>query len=87
MPNLDDYIMNTCDPFVEDFVWPMDDSRHTESVSKELTEIDILRLLLFADRDVMQALRVFFLQRRLPGQLITVPRRSEGTDKACARMS
>ena len=53
MPYLDDYIMNVHDPFVEDFVWSMDD----ESVSKELTEIDVPKLLLFADRDVIQAVR------------------------------
>ena len=56
-PNLEDYIMNAHDPCVEDFVWSMDDSRHTESVSKELTEIDVPKLLLFADKDVIQAVR------------------------------
>ena len=36
MPYLDDYIVNARDPFAEDLVWSMDDSRHTESTSKEL---------------------------------------------------
>ena len=31
--------------------------RHTESTSKELTETDVPKLLLFADRDVTQAVR------------------------------
>ena len=53
MPYLDDYIMNAHDPFIEDFIWPMDDNRHTESKSKELTEGDVPKLLLFADRDVI----------------------------------
>ena len=57
MPYLDDYIMNVHDQFIEDFIWSMDDSRHTESTSKELTEIDVPRLLLFADKDVVQAVR------------------------------
>ena len=35
----------------------MDDNRHTESKSKELTEIDAPRLLLFADRRVIQTVR------------------------------
>ena len=56
-PYLDNYVMNTRDPFVKEFAWSMDDSRHTESVSKELTETNILRLMLFADKDVIQALR------------------------------
>ena len=55
MPYLDDYVMNAHDPFVEDFSWSMDDSRHTESKSKELTEVDVPRLLLFADQHVIQA--------------------------------
>ena len=54
MPYLDDYIMNAHDPFVEDFIWSMDDSWHTESVFKELT---VPKLLLFADKDVIQAVR------------------------------
>ena len=54
---LDDYVMNMRDPFVEDFVWSMDDSRHTGSISKELTETDVPRLKLFADRGIIQALR------------------------------
>ena len=57
MPYLDDYIMNAHDPFVEDFVWRMDDNRHTESKSKELTEADAPRLLLFADQYVIQTVR------------------------------
>ena len=42
--------MNVHNPFVEDFIWSMDDSRHAESISKELTETDVPRLMLFADR-------------------------------------
>ena len=57
MPYLDDYVVKMHDPFVEDFVWSMDDSRNAESVSKELTETDVPRLMLFAERDVIQALR------------------------------
>ena len=57
MPYLDDYIMSAHDPFVEDFIWSMDDSRHAESTSKELTETDAPRLLLFADKDVIHAVR------------------------------
>ena len=57
MPYLNDYVMNAHDPFVEDFIWSMDDNRHTESKSKELTEIDVPRLLLFADRRVIQTVR------------------------------
>ena len=57
MPYLDDYVMNACDLFVEDFIWSMDDSRHTESTSKELTETDVPKLLLFADKDAIQAVR------------------------------
>ena len=59
-PWLDDYVMNKRDLFVEAFVWSMDDSRHTESVSKELMETDVPRLMLFADKDVTQALRASF---------------------------
>ena len=54
---LDGYIMNAHDPFVEDFIWSMDDNRHTESKSKELTEGDVPKLLLFADRDVINTVR------------------------------
>ena len=57
MPCLDDYIMNAHDPLVEDFIWSMDDSRHTELKSKDLTETDVPRLLLFADQNVIQAVR------------------------------
>ena len=57
MPYLDDYVMNVHDPFVEDFVWSINDSRHTESVSKELTETDVPKSLLPADKDVIQAVR------------------------------
>ena len=31
LPYLDVYIMGERDPFVEDFHWPMDDNRHTQS--------------------------------------------------------
>ena len=46
LPYLDDYIMSAHDPFVEDFHWSMDDNRHTESKSRELTEGDVPKLLL-----------------------------------------
>ena len=35
----------------------MDDNRHTESKSPELTEGDVPKLLLFADRDVIRRVR------------------------------
>ena len=57
LPYLDDYIMGDHDPFVEDFHWSMDDNRHTESKSSELTEGDVPKLLLFADRDVIRRVR------------------------------
>ena len=57
LPYLDDYIMGDHDPFVEDFHWSMDDNWHTESKSPELTEGDVPRLLLFADRDVGSELK------------------------------
>ena len=57
MPYLDEYIMSAHGPFVEDFIWSMDDNRHTESKSKELTEVDVPQLLLFADQQVVQAVR------------------------------
>ena len=50
LPYLDDYIMGEHDPFVEDFHWSMDDNRHTESQSPELTEGDVPNLLLFAPK-------------------------------------
>ena len=53
LPYLDDYIMGAHDPFVEDFHWSMDDNRHTESKSPELTEGDVPNLLLFAEREVI----------------------------------
>ena len=49
--------MGAHDPYVEDFRWSVDDNRHTESKSPELTEGDVPRLLLFADRDVIQRVR------------------------------
>ena len=49
--------MSAHDPFVEDFVWSMDDNRHTESKSRELTEGDVPELLLFADREVINTVR------------------------------
>ena len=55
MPYLDDYIVNAHDPFVEDFVWSMDDNRHTDSKHKELMEFDVPRLRLVADKHVIQA--------------------------------
>ena len=94
MPYSDDYIMSAHDPFVEDFDWSVDDSRHTESVSKELTETDVPRLLLFADKDVIQAMRASSSSGPAepqdvipPGLLTTAPRRSSGTDRACGGMS
>ena len=57
LPYLDDYIMGAHDPFVEDFHWSMDDNRHTESKSPELTEGDVPNLLLFAERDVINRVR------------------------------
>ena len=47
LPYLDDYIMGDHDPYVEDLHWSMDDNRHTESKSPELTEGDVPKLLLF----------------------------------------
>ena len=57
LPYLDDYIMNAHDPFVEDFVWSMDDNRHTEPKSRELLEGDVPDLLLFADKEVINTVR------------------------------
>ena len=57
LPYLDDYIMSAHDPYVEDFHWSMDDNRHTESKSPELTEGDVPNLLLFAERDVINRVR------------------------------
>ena len=58
LPDLDDYIMNAHDPFVEAFIWSMDDNRHTESKSRELTEGDVPKeLLVFTDRDVINTVR------------------------------
>ena len=57
LPYLDDYIIGDHDPFVEDFRWSMDDNRHTESKSPKLTEGDVPKLLLFADRDVIRRVR------------------------------
>ena len=57
MPYLDDYIICRHHPFVEDFIWSMDDSRHTESISKELTEADVSQLHIFADRATINAAR------------------------------
>ena len=57
LPYLDDYITNAHDPLVEDFIWSMGDNRHTESKSTELTEGDVPKLLLFADRDVINIAR------------------------------
>ena len=54
-PYLDDYIMGDHDLYVEDFHWSMDDNRHTESKSPELTEGDVPKLLLFAERGHQQS--------------------------------
>ena len=62
--------------------------------SKELTETDVPKLLLFADKDVIQAVRLLPLARPLklqdemsPGLLRVVPWRSSDTDRACGRTS
>ena len=57
LPYLDDYITSARDPYVEDFHWSMDDNRHTESQSFELTEGDVPNLLLFAEREVIHRVR------------------------------
>ena len=57
LPYLDDYIMGAHDPYVEDFHWSMDDNRHTESQSPELTEGDVPNLLLFAPKEVINRVR------------------------------
>ena len=57
LPYLDDYIMGAHDPYVEDFHWSMDDNRHTESQSPELTEGDVPNLLLFAPKEVIDRVR------------------------------
>ena len=49
--------MGDHDLFVEDFHWSIDDNRHTESKSRELTEGDVPRLLRFADREVINRVR------------------------------
>ena len=46
-----DYIVGARDPYA------MDDNRHTESKSPELTEGDVPKLLLFADSDVIKRVR------------------------------
>ena len=50
--------MGAHDPYVEDFHWSMDDNRHTESQSPELTEGDVPNLLLFAPKEVIDRVRV-----------------------------
>ena len=65
LPYLDDYIMGDHDPFMEDFHWSMDDNRHTESKSPELTEGDVPNLLLFADRDVINRVRTLLAKNTL----------------------
>ena len=57
LPYLGDYIMGAHDPYVEDFHWSMDDNRHTESQSPELTEGDVPNLLLFAPKEVINRVR------------------------------
>ena len=57
MPYLDDYTMGRHDPFVEDFIWSMDDSRHMESICKELAEANAPLLHIFADRSSIQPAR------------------------------
>ena len=42
---------------MEDFVWSMDDNRHTESIAKELTATELPRLMLFAERETILAAR------------------------------
>ena len=50
------YAMHKHDPFVEDFIWFMDDNRHAEPISKELTQTDVPRLI-FAERETILAAR------------------------------
>ena len=57
LPYLDDYIMGAHDPYVEDFHWSMDDNRHTESQSQELTESDVPNLLLLGQDPGNQLIR------------------------------
>ena len=90
MPYLDDYIMNAHDPFVEDFIWSMDDSRRTESVSKELTETDVPKLLLLRTKMSFKQCGPIppapqqKLSDEIPQeQLSTVLRRSSDIGKAC----
>ena len=52
LPFLD--IMGAHDPY---FHWSMDDNRHTESQSPELTEGDVPNLLLFASKEVINQVR------------------------------
>ena len=54
-PYLGDYAVHKHDPFVE--AQSMDDNRHTESISKELTETDVPQLMHFAARETIQAMR------------------------------
>ena len=88
MPYLDDYIMGAHDPFVEDFVWAMDDNRHTDATSKELTETDFPKLLLFAGREVNQAVQLPKSQGEMQQELLlSATRTSSDTGKAYGRTS
>ena len=49
LPYLDNWNMSCFDPYVSDLVWSMDDSRHGESISKDLSEDHMDQLQLFAD--------------------------------------
>ena len=93
LPYLDDYIMGAHDPFVEDFHWSMDDNKHTEPKSPELTERDVPNLLLFAERerDVINRLRTeaagHRLQDETPGvRELLLRQRSSATVKVSGEM-
>ena len=49
-------------------MWSMDDNRHAESILKELTETDIPRLMLFADREAIQAVRTSSSRAEVAGR-------------------
>ena len=49
LPYLDDWSMGRHDPRVSDFAWSMDDSRHVEPISKDLSEDQVGHLQLFAE--------------------------------------
>ena len=57
MPYLDEYVMCRHDPFMEDLIWSLDGGKHTEFISKKLTEADVPQLCIFADRATISAVR------------------------------